>query len=127
MVQRIKRHPFLALFDGSDPNASTAERRPTTVPTQALYFLNDPFVHAKSIKMAERLQAARPTEPAQIELATQLTLGRAATDAELADGVEFLAASRSELISAGVADAPRNALAAYVRTLFGSNEFLHCE
>lgn len=55
MVQRIKRHPFLALFDGADPNSSTAERRLTTVPTQALYFLNDPFVHAKSVKMAERL------------------------------------------------------------------------
>src|SRR5205085_8936754 len=50
MTQRISRHPFLALFDGADPNASTAERRTTTVPTQALYFLNDPFIHAKAEK-----------------------------------------------------------------------------
>ncbi|HQR41495.1 MAG TPA: DUF1553 domain-containing protein, partial [Gemmatales bacterium] len=48
MTQRLKRHPFLALFDGADPNASTADRLVTTVPTQSLYFLNDPFLH-KSI------------------------------------------------------------------------------
>ncbi|HQZ64855.1 MAG TPA: PSD1 and planctomycete cytochrome C domain-containing protein, partial [Planctomycetaceae bacterium] len=44
MTQRLKRHPFLALFDGPDTNASTPDRLGTTVPTQALYFLNDPFV-----------------------------------------------------------------------------------
>ena len=127
MVQRIKRHPFLALFDGADPKSSTAERRITTVPTQALYFLNDPFGHAKSIKMAERLQATRPTERGQVELAAQLAFGRSATDAEQTEAAEFLAAGRSELKSAGVADPDRAALAAYVRTLFGSNEFLHCD
>ncbi len=127
MVQRIKRHPFLALFDGADPNSSTAERRLTTVPTQALYFLNDPFVHAKSVKMAERLQAARPTETGQIELASQLAFGRSATDAEQVEAAEFLAACRSELSSAGTTDTGLMALAAYVRTLFGSNEFLHCD
>ena len=53
---------FLALFDGADPNATTPSRRATTVPTQALFFLNDPFVHAKSEKCAARLQSARPDE-----------------------------------------------------------------
>ena len=127
MVQRIKRHPFLALFDGADPNSSTAERRITTVPTQALYFLNDPFVHAKSIKFAERLQTARTTERGQMELASQLAFGRSPSQAELEDGAEFLAACRSELSASGTEDKSKAALAAYVRTLFGSNEFLHCD
>jgi len=48
MVQRQRRHPFLALFDGPDPNASTPVREQTTVPTQALYFLNDEFFHASA-------------------------------------------------------------------------------
>ncbi len=127
MVQRIKRHPFLALFDGADPNSSTAERRITTVPTQALYFLNDPFVHAKSVNFAERLQAAQQTERGQIELAAQLAFGRPATEAEQTEAAEFLAACRAELSSAGNADPDLMALAAYVRTLLGSNEFLHCD
>ncbi len=124
MVQRIKRHPFLALFDGADPNASTPTRRITTVPTQALYFLNDPFVHAKALKFVERLRAVSSEEPKQIELATRLALGRMPTDDERADATEFLAAYRMALGAAGDSNA---ALAAYVRTLFGSNEFLHCD
>lgn len=127
MVQRIKRHPFLALFDGADPNSSTAERRITTVPTQALYFLNDPFVHAKSLKCAERLRAERSTESAQVELASQLALGRAPTETERVEATEFLAACRVELASAHDKNSELDALAAYVRTLFGSNEFLHCD
>ncbi len=52
MVQRQRRHPFLALFDGADPNASTPSRQSTTVPTQALYFINDPFFHAQAGALA---------------------------------------------------------------------------
>ena len=54
MTQRLKRHPFLALFDGADPNTTTPQRLTTTAPTQALYFLNDAFVHAKSQQVAAR-------------------------------------------------------------------------
>ena len=127
MVQRIKRHPFLALFDGADPNSSTAERRVTTVPTQALYFLNDPFVHAKSLKFADRLQAAGLDEEQQIELATRLAFGRPPTADERAEVIEFLAVYRAELKASGSRSPGMAALAAYARTLFGSNEFLHCD
>jgi hypothetical protein len=53
MVQRQRRHPFLALFDGADPNASTPNRESSTVPTQALYFINDPFFHDQAAGLAE--------------------------------------------------------------------------
>ena len=52
MTQRIRRHPFLALFDGPDGNVSTAHRDSTTVPTQSLFLMNDPFVHAQSSRFA---------------------------------------------------------------------------
>ena len=55
MTQRIKRHPFLALFDGPDPNTSTASRQTTTVPPQALFFMNDPFVHSRAEKPGEAI------------------------------------------------------------------------
>src|SRR5262249_59752386 len=55
MVQRIRRHLFLGLFDGADPNSSTATRDVSTVPTQALFFLNDPFVHAAADRFAGQL------------------------------------------------------------------------
>ena len=124
MVQRIRRHPFLALFDGADPNASTPERRTTTVPTQSLFFLNDPFVHAKAEKFAQRLLAAQAEESARITTATRLTLGRDPTDVEAAEASGFLAAYRAEMLASGQGNAEIGPMAAYVRTLFGSDEFL---
>jgi len=124
MTQRIKRHPFLALFDGPDPNASTAERRTTTVPTQALYFLNDPFVHASSEAFADRMLASASDEAGQIVASYRFALGRNPGPPEQASAAAFLAAYRSELAAAGLDHGPRPALAAFARVLFGSNEFL---
>jgi hypothetical protein len=124
MTQRIKRHPFLALFDGPDPNASTAERRTTTVPTQALFFLNDPFVHAHSDKLAARVLAVASDETAWIHASYRFALGRGPAPAEVATATAFLSAYRSELAAAGLDPSPASALAAFARVLFGSNEFL---
>ena len=44
MTQRLLKHPYLALFDGPDTNASTDVRTRSTVPLQALYLMNNPFV-----------------------------------------------------------------------------------
>ena len=124
MTQRIKRHPFLALFDGADPNASTADRRTTTVPTQALYFLNDPFIHAKSEKFAERVAKLGRDDAERITATYRLALSRPPTDAERAEALDFLATYRSELAPAKKENADTVALAALGRVLFGSNEFL---
>lgn len=127
MTQRLKRHPFLALFDGADPNASTAERRTTTVPTQALYFLNDPFVHRMSEKFAARVQGMGADEAQRVTAAYRLALGRSPTEVERAEAVEFLAACRSELSASGKNNDDIGPLAALARVLFGSNEFLHVD
>jgi mono/diheme cytochrome c family protein len=127
MTQRLKRHPFLALFDGADPNATTAQRLATTVPTQALFFLNDPFIHAKAEKWAQRLIAASAGEQQQIDSAWLQAIGRAPTESERTEATEFLAAYRAELASSGPDNAALRAMAAYLRTIIGSNEFLHVD
>ncbi len=58
MTQRIQRHPFLAIFDGADPSASTPARTTSTTPLQSLYLLNDPFVHEQSRRVADRVMHA---------------------------------------------------------------------
>lgn len=120
MTQRLKRHPYLSLFDGPDPNASTAKRLPTTVPTQALYFLNDPFVHDQAAAFASRVTAAKSDEGERIQLAYRMALGRPASDEEAQQVTRFLDAYRKKLKSEN--DAP--AWAALARTLFARNEFL---
>ncbi len=127
MTQRLKRHPFLALFDGPDPNATTADRLETTVPTQALYFLNDPFVHTKADAWAGRLLAVVPSDQQRIEQAFRLAFGRSATEDEQREAEAFLAACRAELVGISQDSVDRRALAAFLRTLVGSNEFLHVD
>ncbi len=127
MTQRLKRHPFLSLFDGADPNATTAERLGTTVPTQALFFLNDPFVHTKAEKWAMRLLTAHADDTQRIELAWRRAFGRGPTEIERVEATEFLAAYRTELAAAKMDNVETRSLAAYLRTLIGSNEFLHVE
>src|SRR5205823_9639478 len=67
MTQRIQRHPYLALFDGADTNASTARRTASTTPLQALYLMNDPFAHRMARGLAAGLQRDRSDDSARVE------------------------------------------------------------
>lgn len=116
MTQRIQRHPFLALFDGPDTNASTARREVSTVPTQALYFLNDPFFHARAEALARRLLALPEVE--RIAAAHRICFQRPSTEAEDVEARRFLKSYPAPEASAW---------SAYARTLLGSNEFLYLD
>ncbi len=127
MAQRIKRHPFLALFDGPDPNATAADRRVTTVPTQALFFLNSPFVHENSGAAARRIVALPCDARRKVAMAWEMALGRGPTESERAEAADFLAECRAELAAQGSPDPDTAALAACLRAIFASNEFLHVD
>jgi hypothetical protein len=129
MTQRQCRQPFLALFDGADANASTAERSTTTVPTQALYFLNDPFVHDQADRFAARLLGAKADDGARIDLAHRIAYGRPATMGEMHAAEAFLRKYVQGLKEAGV-PAEKQAAAAwasYARVLFAANEFIYVD
>jgi hypothetical protein len=117
MVQRQRRHPFLSLFDGADPNATTAARQTTTVPTQALYFINDPFFHAQADALAKKL-ASLPDDDTRIIEAWHTLFQRTPSTAETQRTKSFLASYP--------ADNPSK-WAAQVRVLMASNEFLHID
>jgi hypothetical protein len=117
MTQRIQRHPFLAIFDGPDTAASTASRVTSTTTLQALYFLNDPFVHEQARRLAARLIEAKPTDAERIDLAYRTLLARPPTADELALGQEYLA-KRAEQQD----PAPWES---YVRALLRTNEFVY--
>ncbi|MEN9665384.1 MAG: hypothetical protein RLZZ326_1747, partial [Planctomycetota bacterium] len=127
MTGRLKRHPFLALFDGADPNASTADRLGTTVPTQALFFLNDPLVHGAADSWAGALEQSTTDRNERIVAATEGALARAPESDELAAANAFLDRYREALAAEGIANPDHEALAAWLRTLLAGNEFLHVD
>ena len=125
MRPRQRQHPFFALFDGADPNASTPSRDTTTVPTQALYFLNDPFFHEQAAAFAERLVAEAtasegtgiPTA-AVIDRAFSLAYARQATDDEISMLTSLVGdpASGDPAVWEGLA-----------RVILATSEFLHVD
>jgi hypothetical protein len=115
MVQRQRRHPFLALFDGADPNASTPTRQTTTVPTQALYFLNDSFFHAQAAAFAATLMKL-PDDGARTAQAYRTLFQREPSIAERDRAMAFLN---------NYPAAPGEKWSAYARVLLASNEFIH--
>ncbi|MEX2185418.1 MAG: DUF1553 domain-containing protein, partial [Pirellulales bacterium] len=128
MQQRLQRHPFLGLFDGADGNVSVAHRELTTVPTQALFLMNNPFVHERAASLARRWLASPATDE-RIDALFVSTLGRPAATDETAEARQFVSAYRSSLESR--ADAAKTehesqlaGWSAFIRTLLVRNEFL---
>jgi hypothetical protein len=126
MQQRIKRQPFLDLFDGPDPNAVTGVRPVTTTALQALYTMNDPFFHGQADALAVRVGMAYGSGLERINYAFKLLYGRAATLDEVRDCREFLTKARSSLDGTAVPEDRKNreSLAALMRVLMSANEFV---
>jgi len=126
MAQRIRKHPFLALFDGAEPNASTPERVATTTPLQALFMMNDPFAHEQARQLAARVLRERSDEAARIDRAYRLCFGRPPAVDELARSRKFLARAQTALREAKTPaeGIEASAWASFARALLSSNEFL---
>jgi Protein of unknown function (DUF1553)/Protein of unknown function (DUF1549)/Planctomycete cytochrome C len=129
MQQRLKKHPLMEVFDGPDTNAPTPSRTASTTPVQALYLMNDPFVHAQSDLLAVRVGLAFESLRERINYAYQLAYGRPATAEEQKLGADYLSEAKIDLNGTEVpADRrTRAALSSYMRVLLSSNEFLYVE
>jgi hypothetical protein len=126
IVVRNRRHPFLGLFDGADPNATTPQRQTTTVPTQALYFLNDPFFHSQAEKVATRA-LVKSTDTARLDELFRLVLQRAPTEKERAVATTFLERYTAALGTIPATERTRSAWSALARITLASNEFLYLD
>jgi hypothetical protein len=126
MQQRIRRQPFLDLFDGADPNAVTGVRPVTTTALQALYTMNDPFFHTQADALAVRVGMAYGSDLERLNYAYKLLYGRAPSLDEVRDCRQFLTRARTSLGGTAVAEDRKNreSLAALMRVLMSANEFV---
>ncbi len=127
MQKRNRRTPFFALFDGADPNASVAQRDVTTVPTQALYFLNDAFIHQRAERFAARILAAETQTGRRLEHAFRALFGRAASSEEQEILAGFLAEQTAQGSGQPAEHRVTEAWTALARVLFSSNELMHLD
>jgi len=126
MQQRIRRQPFLDLFDGPDPNSVTGVRPVTTTALQALYTMNDPFFHTQADTLAVRIGMAYNTDADRLRYAYHLLYGRVPAPDEIKEDLQFLGAARKSLHDTAVPDYQwnRQAWASLMRVLLSSNEFI---
>jgi hypothetical protein len=107
----------LDVFDFAPPGLVTGRRASTTVPTQALFLLNSPFVLDRSRAVAQSLlRRGALDDRGRVDLLYRKALGRLPRDGEGRRALEFLAGGSRE-----------DAWSDLVQTLFSSNEFLFLE
>ena len=126
MQQRIRRQPFLELFDGADANAETGVRPLTTTALQALYVMNDPFFHAQADALAIRVGMNFGSDAERLGYAYKLLYGRAPTPDEVRDARQFLLSARHALAETGTPELERARAVwgSLMRVLLGANEFM---
>jgi hypothetical protein len=126
MQQRIRKDPFFAIFDGADPNASTAERPASTTPLQALFFMNDPFAHQQAAQFGWRLVEDWPQGEKRIHALYQIAYGRPPRREEVREIGKYLSDHLRKTAGSKISEEKREdmAWASIVRAVFGSNEFI---
>jgi hypothetical protein len=129
MTQRFQRHPFLALFDGPDTNTTTDRRESSTVPLQALFLMNNPFVHEQARGLARRMMAASADDNGRITFGYEIAWGRPAAPDETEAARRYLRSYREGLARLGAGDGEQQAeaWASLARVLLGANEFIYVD
>ncbi len=128
MTQRFQRHPFFAMFDGADTNTSTDRRLVSTTPLQALYLMNDPFVHEQATKFAKRVRDEGKTGEDRVNRASLLLYGRLPTAEEGKAMRDYLAKVSEKLLASGhTQQVPVMAWESLARAMFLSNEFVYLD
>ena len=126
-VVRTGVNEMLALFDFPDPSLVTGQRSTTTVPAQALFFLNNPWLIRQADAAAAELLAKKGSDGERIQQAYLKFFARPATDNEVQTAETFL---KQYGQTAGGKQLPpgqrqRQAWTAMCQAMFGSAEFLY--
>jgi hypothetical protein len=112
-IDRQNIPPTLNSFDFANPNIHAPQRVETTVPQQALFAFNDPFVIERSATLAKKAILSNAVRPSsQVEFLYRQILSRNPRKDESKTGVEFLEP-----------DAKFSNLEDLAQTLLVSNEF----
>ncbi|HEV3418067.1 MAG TPA: PSD1 and planctomycete cytochrome C domain-containing protein [Pirellulales bacterium] len=111
-------------FDLATPDTTSPQRHTTTVPQQALYLMNSPFVVEQAQRLAKRPEIARVADSAErVQRLYSLLFGRPAKAEELSLADQFLASKDD----AAEGPSKLNPFERYVQALLMTNEFVYID
>ncbi len=125
MTKRLTGDPYYQTFDGADPNACTADRDQSVTSIQALYFVNDEFLHLQADRLAETALAIRSDPGERIDWLFETILSRAPRPEERELLHEHLAQLSAKLSNAQ--NREPTVWASLIRSLLRLNEFLYLD
>jgi len=110
LIDRQNLPNLFRTFDFAGPDTHSPQRFTTTVPQQALFMLNSPFVSEQVRALAARTEFADADDDrARIEVLYRTVLGRAPSEPELALGLAFLSAEQARDVAPAPSAAPETA------------------
>jgi hypothetical protein len=122
-IDRQNLQGLFRTFDFASPDASSAQRYNTTVPQQALFMMNSPFLVEEAKALSKRPEIpATADNAARISAAYDLLFGRAPSKEEIAYGVQFLRGAE-QIRPASNSPAALTPWEAYCQALLMTNEF----
>jgi hypothetical protein len=110
-------------FDFASPDTSSPRRLATTVPQQALFLMNSPFVIEQSRRLASRRELSEGPPEARVSRLYKRLFGREPDGRELAMGVEFVR-RQAEAGPQVSADQGLSPWGEYAQVLLLTNEFV---
>jgi hypothetical protein len=114
-IERQNLPAFFRTFDFATPDSHSPQRFTTTIPQQALFLMNSPFVIEQAGAIVKRAEVSAASEPAErIKRLYALMFGRQPTDDETTMGTQFVAADNN----------PDENWQRYAQALMVSNEFV---
>ncbi len=118
----------LSLFDAADPYAVAAVRNETTVPSQALFMMNNPLVREQAQLFAKSLLAdTKMNDEERVRSAYLRALGRPPSTQEVVEAGTFLKEYVASVKGKPEAEARTAAWQGLCQMVFCMNEFLYVE
>jgi hypothetical protein len=123
-VDRNNLPAWFRTFDFASPDVTTAQRDATTVPQQALFFLNSPFVMEQACKLVNQAVFQRlDDDTKRVQRLYQLLYQRDPSAGEVRLGLRFLRANPASTDANGQAR-PLTTWERYAQVLLTSNELM---
>ncbi len=122
-IDRQNLQGLYRTFDFASPDASSAQRFRTTVPQQALFMMNSPFLVEQAKALAKRADiAAQQVDAARIRAAYSVIFGRAPAPDEVSFGLKFLQGA-AQIRPASTSQIALTPWEEYCQALLMTNEF----
>jgi mono/diheme cytochrome c family protein len=125
MTKRLTAKSYLQTFDGADPNVCTSSRDSSVTALQALYFVNDKFLHEQADRFAKKIVKQSQDDEQRLDSAFTAILSRLPDEEESTLMLGYVNEMRQRMHPDASGDL--QAWTSLVRTLFRLNEFMYLD